>query len=76
MIITSISVVFRNILNVLIGKIYNAHTLGLYSNADQMSGLPSGTITTMYNKVAFPVIAIMQNDNNQLKTTFKKSINL
>ena len=37
-----------------------------------MSGLPSGTITTMYNKVAFPVLAIMQNDNNQLKTTLKK----
>jgi len=72
MIIASISVVFRNILNVLIGKIYNAYTLGLYSNADQMSGLPSGTITTMYNKVAYPVLVTMQNDNNQLKTTLKK----
>lgn len=72
MIIASISVIFRNILNVLIGKIYNANTLGLYSNADQMSGLPSGTITTMYNKVAYPVLVTMQNDNNQLKTTLKK----
>lgn len=72
MIINSISVIFRNILNVLIGKIYNAHTLGLYSNADQLSGLPSGTMTTMYNKVAYPVLATMQNDSNLLKITLKK----
>ncbi len=68
----SLSILFKNVYNVLIGKIYNPSILGLYTNADQMSGLPSGTLTTLYNKVAYPVLSNFQNDNEHLKVYIKK----
>lgn len=68
----SFSILFKNINNAIIGKIYNPTVLGYYTNADQMTGLPSGTLTTLYNKVAYPVLSQFQNDDEQLKVYIKK----
>jgi O-antigen/teichoic acid export membrane protein len=72
LLIYSLATVFKNIYNVVIGKFYTASTLGLYTNADQMSGLPSGTITTLFNKVAYPILSVIQDDNVQLKNNIRR----
>lgn len=70
-VISSISIVFKNSLNMIIGKFYGSNSLGLYTNADQMSGLPAGVLTTVYNKVAYPVLVEVNGRGENLKDVIR-----
>ena len=72
LVIYSIATIFKNIYNIVIGKFYNSTILGYYTNADQMSGLPAGILTTLFNKVAYPVLSSMQNNDVLLKYNIRK----
>ena len=72
--ISLIAVVFKNIYYLIIGKNYSDKILGYYTNADQYSGIPSNTITTITNKVTYPILASVQDDNIKLKAMCKKMI--
>jgi O-antigen/teichoic acid export membrane protein len=41
----------------IIGRFYSARDLGLYSRADNIQQLPTGTISTLLGRVAFPVFS-------------------
>jgi teichuronic acid exporter len=75
LIISLISAVYKNISNLIIGKSYSEKILGYYTNADQYSMMPSSTITAITNKVSYPVLAEMQNDDAKLKSNVNKLIN-
>jgi len=74
LIISLISAVYKNISNLIIGKSYSEKILGYYTNADQYSMMPSSTITSITNKVSYPVLSEMQNDDMKLKTNVNKLI--
>ncbi len=69
--IYTIATLFKNAYNVIIGKFYNTTVLGYYTNADQMTGLPAGILSTLFNKVAYPVLSIKQDDNVDLKNNIR-----
>lgn len=71
-IISTISIIFKNTLNMIIGKLYGTSNLGYYTNADQMSGLPAGILTTMYNKVAFPILVELHSNNEKIKPIIQR----
>ncbi len=74
LIISIISAIYRNISNLIIGKSYSEKILGYYTNADQYSTMPSSTITSITNKVSYPVLSEMQDDDVKLKTNIHKLI--
>jgi teichuronic acid exporter len=74
LIISIISAIYRNISNLIIGKSYSEKILGYYTNADQYSTMPSSTITSITNKVSYPVLSEMQDDDDKLKTNINKLI--
>ncbi len=57
----------RNLDNVLIGKVWGAAQLGLYSRAYQLMMLPIISIRTPINAVALPVLSRLQNDPEQFR---------
>ncbi len=52
----------NNIQGLLIGKIYNPATMGYYSQGKKLEELSSTSISSVVDRVAYPVLAEMQND--------------
>lgn len=74
LLISMVSAVYKSFYNMIIGKNYPVSTLGYYTNAEQYSNMPATSITAITNKVSYPVLSEMQNDNIRLKKSIKKLI--
>ena len=74
LIISLIAAFYKNLSNLIIGKSYSERILGYYTNADQYSMMPSSAITAITNKVSYPVLSKIQNDNIKLKDNVNKLI--
>ncbi|MCX6326500.1 MAG: lipopolysaccharide biosynthesis protein [Bacteroidia bacterium] len=72
--ISIVAAFYKNFYNLIIGKNYSDTVLGYYTNADQYSLMPSSTISSITNKVSYPVLSEMQNDNELLKASINKLI--
>lgn len=54
--------IVRNLYNVILGKAYTPEIVGYYSKADSLKKLVVTTVSTATNKVTYPILAKMQND--------------
>lgn len=68
---TMITVLYSNLITIIVGKYYSASQTGLYYNAKQMSMTPSGVIKSILDTVSFPALATIQNDNQKLKYAYR-----
>ncbi len=71
-----LSTTITNINNLIIGKIYNPASLGFYTRAQQFPEITAGTLGAVLNNATFPLMATMQNQNDELISTFKRLIKL
>jgi teichuronic acid exporter len=69
-----INQIFENIYPLVIGKLFSANDLGLFSRADTLSQFPTRTISGMVGRVTFPVFSNMQDDPARLKRGLKKAL--
>ena len=76
LVISIIAALYKNFYNLIIGKNYSEKVLGYYTIADQYSLMPSSTISSITNKVSYPVLSEMQNDNKRLKASINKLITI
>ena len=56
----------------LIGRFYNASTMGYYSKALKTEALASHSISSVMTQVTFPLYAEMQNDKKAMASVIKK----
>lgn len=68
--------VYTNLYTLVIGKAFNASQLGLYSKASNISKLPSLNITNILNRVLYPVLCEVQDDNSRVTDKFYLYIRL
>jgi teichuronic acid exporter len=74
LLISLIAALYKNFYNLIIGRNYSDVVLGYFTNADQYSTMPSSTISSVTNKVSYPVLSEMQNDDLRLKANISKLI--
>ena len=74
--ISLVAALYKNFYNLIIGKNYSDKILGYYTNADQYSLMPSSTISSITNKVSYPALSEMQNDNQRLRSSIHKLITI
>lgn len=67
---------FKNIYPLIIGKVYNANDLGYFTRAQGFANLPSATLTSMLQRVTFPVLSSMMNENERLAINYRKILRL
>ena len=67
-----INTLYKNIYYILIGKLFSPTSLGLYTRAEQFQSPISGNITRAINKISFPILSNLQEDNVKLKSAFVK----
>lgn len=71
-----INTIYNNILIVVIGKYFRATDLGYYTRAHQFADFPSATGTTVIQKVTYPVLCSIQDDDNRLRFIYRKFLKL
>ena len=59
---------------VVIGKCFSPATLGQFTRAQQFGSIFSGNLTTVIQRVTFPVLSEIQNDPEHLKAAYKRVI--
>jgi teichuronic acid exporter len=71
-----INAVSENLFSIIIGKLYNAKSLGFYTRANQFQKLPVSSIYGAISAVSFPILSELQNDQQRLKEGYRSMIKL
>lgn len=69
-----IDTVWKEIYQVIIGKCYTPATLGQYTRAQQFASICSSNLTSVVQRVSFPVLSSVQTDKERLKSGYKRII--
>ena len=69
-----INTIWNEIYQVIIGKFYTPATLGQYTRAHQFGAICSTNLTTVVQRVSYPVLSEIQDDQVKLKNAYKKVI--
>jgi len=71
---TVISQTWNNLSQVVIGKCYNAFELGQYTRAQQFSSIFSVNLTTIIQRVSYPALSQIQDEDLRLKEAYRKVV--
>lgn len=71
-----IDTVYRNIYLIIIGKIFKASELGYYTRAHQFAEFPSSNLTGIIHRVTFPVLCTIQDDDERLRSVYRRFLRL
>lgn len=69
-----IDTTWKEIYQVVVGKFYSPATLGLYTRAKQFSQMFSSNLTSIIQRVSYPVLSSIQDDKVRLKSAYKRVI--
>ena len=59
---------------VIVGKFYSPSTLGQYTRAKQFASLFSSTLTSVIQRVTFPVLSDIQDENERMIVAYRRII--
>lgn len=65
---------YNNVYYLLIGRYFSAGQLGFYTKADEYNRLPSQNISGIIQRVSYPVLCEVQDDNEQLVRVYRRFI--
>ena len=69
-----INTVYANLTPMIIGKFYTSKDLGYYDRGRQFGVLPINYIVQTYERVTFPIMSQLQNDDTRLIDAYRKYI--
>ena len=67
-----LDVVYRNMYLLVIGKVFTASSLGYYTRASQFAEFPSSNLTSIMQRVTYPVLCQIQNDDERLALIYRR----
>ena len=68
--------IYRNIYPIVIGKLFSASNLGHYTRAQHFSEFPSSNLTGIIQRVTYPVLCEIQDDNERLSNIYRRFLKL
>jgi O-antigen/teichoic acid export membrane protein len=71
-----IDTTYNNMYTLIIGKVFNATNLGYYYQADRFTQLPSSNITGIVQRVTYPVLCSIQDDDERLREDYRKLLRM
>lgn len=64
--------IYRNMYLIVIGKVFKASELGFYTRAHQFTDFASSNITGIFQRVTYPVLCTIQNDDVRLSDVYRR----
>ena len=71
-----IDTIYRNLYPIIIGKAFSASDLGYYTRAQHFSEFPSSNVTGVLQRVTYPILCNIQNDDNRLRDIYRRFLKL
>lgn len=68
--------IFKNIYQIVIGKQFSAIEVGQFTQANQLSSVPAMTITTIIQRVTYPMMSELQHDESKLEAAYLLTLRL
>ncbi len=69
-----ISVVYTNVYSLVIGKIYDSKSLGIFNNGHRLSHFYPDIIKSIFVRNSLPILSELQNDNARLLSVYREFI--
>lgn len=69
-----IDTVWKNIYYLVIGRCYSSAQLGQYTRAEQFNIIFSSNLTTVVQRVSYPVLSSIQNEPERLREAYRRVI--
>lgn len=69
-----INKVYQNLTTIIIGKFYSSKALGTYDRGASLASFPADNINMIMQKVTFPILARLQDDDERLLSVYRKYI--
>ena len=71
-----LDVVYRNMYLLVIGKVFTASSLGHYTRAQQFAEFPSSNLTGIMQRVTYPVLCQIQDDDERLAQIYRRFLRI
>lgn len=71
-----IDTLYKNIYLIVIGKIFKSTDLGYYTRANQFAEFPSSNVTGIVQRVTFPILCTIQNDDERLRNVYRRFLRI
>lgn len=71
-----IDTVYRNMYLIVIGKFFKASDLGYYTRAHQFCDFASSNFTGIFQRVSYPVLCTIQNDDERLRDVYRRMLKI
>lgn len=71
-----IDTLYKNIYLIVIGKIFKASELGFYTRAKNFSDFASTNITGILQRVSYPVLCTIQDEDERLRESYRKFLRI
>lgn len=69
-----INTLYRNVFYLIIGKMYTIGQLGQYTRAEQFNSIFANNLTSVIQRVSFPMLSKIQNEPKRISNLFRKII--
>lgn len=66
--------IYRNIYYIIIGRFYSAAQLGQYTRAEQFNNAFSSNLTSVVQRVSYPVLSSIKDEPERLRDAYRKVI--
>lgn len=76
MVSSVLDTIWKELYQVVVGKFYSPATLGQYTRSKQYSKLFSSTLTTVIQRVTYPVLSNIQDDKERMVVAYRKIIKI
>ena len=69
-----LNTIYNDIYSLVIGRCYSAADLGQYTRASQFNTIFSSNLTTVVQRVSYPVLSSIQNEEDRLREAYRRVI--
>lgn len=69
-----LTTIYNDIYSLVIGRCYSAADLGQYTRASQFNTIFSSNLTTVVQRVSYPVLSSIQNEEDRLREAYRRVI--
>ncbi len=74
MVVAMLDSLWKELYQVVVGKFYNPSTLGQYTRSKQFSQLFSSNLSTVIQRVTYPVLSNIQDDKERMVAAYRRII--
>lgn len=68
--------IYNNIYQIIIGKVFSAKQVGIFTQANSLSLIPAQSLTTIIQRVTYPMLSQLQNDKHKFEHTYLLTLKL